>query len=386
MAFGSIMSQKPNVYTDDEVLTDETKAIYGLGPEAVPDDVFIILGIGAGKYGYGITVTYPDGTPAANLPVTGVTDRLGQPITTNDKGYFLAVSTEKSITFSIVSPYFDVNNLSNQVVNFESIVTKKKIAFAEKTYTNYILIRSSQTIQFFKDRMVDFTAVGGGGGSLGWSHGTSYGAGSAGGGGGYVATVLNSLIKKGEKIQLNIGAGGQILSPSKAGKYGGGQGGYTQVIALKENTPIVTANGGFGGNGYINQRGDSDYEHEIYSGGAGNGAGGSRRDPGADQRGLANNGTNATGFIFNEQSLGLAGGGGGGAGAVRSDSTGSAVWIVTQGGKPFGAKGAAYKDSWNIEVYAPTGPGGGAGGSLGDANKSGLQPSGASGGVYIRWK
>ena len=48
-----------NVFTKEQTLREETAEMYGLNETAVPDDVFIILALGAGKYGYGITVKYP---------------------------------------------------------------------------------------------------------------------------------------------------------------------------------------------------------------------------------------------------------------------------------------------------------------------------------------
>lgn len=115
-------------------------ALYELDDTAAPDDVFIILALGAGKYGYGITVKYPDGTPAAGLSVTGVTDRLGKAITTDENGYFLAVSENNEISFSIKSPYFDIANISNQAVNAAGVLTRQTVEFAYKTYENYVLL------------------------------------------------------------------------------------------------------------------------------------------------------------------------------------------------------------------------------------------------------
>lgn len=361
------------------LLSDGTAAVYGLGNDAVPDDVFMILGIGAGKYGYGITVQYPDGTPAAGLSVSGVTDRLGQPIKTDKNGFFLAVSTATSITFSVESPYFDISGISDQIVNSTGVVTKQTVEFAYKTYENYVLITSSQTIQFFKDRVVDFTAVGGGGGTVGWTNAqtTSYGARSSGGGGGYVQTVLAYKVSKGERITFNIGSGGQTLSPTTPGNYVGGNGGTTKV--QKNGVDFLSALGGNGGGGWLDGRSASG--NEFPAGGEGNGNGGSIRSISNTQQG--ENGNNATGFIFDEQALGLAGGGGGASGPALQYPN----WINYYGGKPYGANGAKYNGvRVPLIVYAPTGPGGGAGGSKGDANETGLPPAGAAGGVYIRWE
>lgn len=45
MSYGVISGQKPPVYNDNQVLTTETKLLYGLGEDADPDDIFKILPI-----------------------------------------------------------------------------------------------------------------------------------------------------------------------------------------------------------------------------------------------------------------------------------------------------------------------------------------------------
>lgn len=353
------MAPASDVFTKEETLSPETAALYELDDTAAPDDVFIILALGAGKYGYGITVKYPDGTPAAGLSVTGVTDRLGKAITTDENGYFLAVSENNEISFSIKSPYFDIANISNQAVNAAWVLTRQTVEFAYKTYENYVLLTTSQVMKFSRAYKLDLTAVGGGGGSTGVNTKSAFGA---GGGGGYVETQLDIDVDTSDKLTVTIGAGGSIHYITNA-TTAGNPGGHTAVD--KGSIRLVSAYGGTG----------SGVNNGVPFQGTGNGNGGVRSNS-------VVNPTNGTGFIFNDASLGLAGGGGGGgflAGAGQTEM---------KGGTPNGANGG-YVDTNNNTAYragsAGVGGGGGAGGSQQISTKADASPGG-TGGVYIRFK
>ena len=287
------MAPASDVFTKEETLSPETAALYELDDTAAPDDVFIILALGAGKYGYGITVKYPDGTPAAGLSVTGVTDRLGKAITTDENGYFLAVSENNEISFSIKSPYFDIANISNQAVNAAGVLTRQTVEFAYKTYENYVLLTTSQVMKFSRAYKLDLTAVGGGGGSTGVNTKSAFGA---GGGGGYVETQLDIDVDTSDKLTVTIGAGGSIHYITNA-TTAGNPGGHTAVD--KGSIRLVSAYGGTG----------SGVNNGVPFQGTGNGNGGVRSNS-------VVNPTNGTGFIFNDASLGLAGGGGGAGGSA----------------------------------------------------------------------
>lgn len=353
------MAPASDVFTKEETLSPETAEMYGLNETAVPDDVFIILALGAGKYGYGITVKYPDGTPAAGLSVTGVTGRLGEAIITDENGYFLAVSENNKISFSIKSPYFDIANISNQAVNAAGVLTRQTVEFAYKTYENYVLLTTSQVMKFSRAYKLDLTAVGGGGGSTGVNTKSAFGA---GGGGGYVETQLDIDVDTSDKLTVTIGAGGSIHYITNA-TTAGNPGGHTAVD--KGSIRLVSAYGGTG----------SGVNNGVPFQGTGNGNGGVRSNS-------VVNPTNGTGFIFNDASLGLAGGGGGGgflAGAGQTEM---------RGGTPNGANGG-YVDTNNNTAYragsAGVGGGGGAGGSQQISTKADASPGG-TGGVYIRFK
>ena len=369
-AIFTLATKAPNI------LADSTKEIFGLDQNATVNDVFVVLGLGAGKYGYGITLKYPDGTPAAGLSVTGVTDRLGQAITTDENGYFLAVATTTSITFSVNQAYFDINNITNKTINSTSIVTNQEVLFEYKTITNYALLQTSQQLKFSRAYKLDITAVGGGGGGAAGVSQASAGDFGGGGGGGYVNTVLDVQIDKDESLQLNIGSGGTVgtFSGSSAQKYYAGSGGYTQVVRNKDQSVIVTATGGNGGQGSYRENNTS------LNFASGNGVGGGYTYQGAPTyAGKGASGTAGTGFIFNDQSLGLAGGGGGGSSNPNDYSS-------FAGGTPHGATGGYASASFTFVNAASPGVGGGGGGGFSNSNGIAKGSAGGNGGLYLRLK
>ena len=355
-AIFTLATKAPNI------LADSTKEIFGLDQSATVNDVFVVLGLGAGKYGYGITLKYPDGTPAAGLKVTGVTDRLGQTITTDENGYFLAVATTTSIKFSVNQEYFDINNITNKTINSTSIVTNQEVSFEYKTITNYVLLQTSQQLKFSRACKLDLTAVGGGGGSTGVSTKARFGA---GGGGGYVQTILDVEVTTSDIIKITIGSGGSILyMEATANGYNGG---VTKVE--KNNVQLLLANGG-GGSGYNNSTSSA-------SKGIGNGNGGLS----AGQE----NPTNGAGYIFNNSSLGIAGGGGGGAFVAYTRAEGA---VAMKGGLPNGANGGLFISDTAVLQDATT-PGIGGGGGGGGAQQLSYKVNASAGGkgcVYLKFE
>ena len=370
-AIFTLATKAPNI------LADSTKEIFGLDQNATVNDVFVVLGLGAGKYGYGITLKYPDGTPAAGLSVTGVTDRLGQAITTDENGYFLAVATTTSITFSVNQAYFDINNITNKTINSTSIVTNQEVLFKYKTITNYVLLQTSQQLKFSRACKLDLTAVGGGGGGAGGASQSSYGDFGGGGGGGRVETVLDKQIAKDQSLKIVIGAGGSLgsFTGTSEQKYYGSIGGTTRVFILEGMQLLVSATGGNGGNGSHRNSNTS------LNTASGNGTGGGYTYQGAPTySGTPHPGTAGTGFIFNDQSLGLAGGGGGGCSNINNYNN------PMSGGAPHGAQGGYARGSF--DYVAATSPGVGGGGGGGGSNSNGVARGsvGGFGGVYLRLK
>lgn len=346
----------PKTKTDVNYLSSTINTLYGFTGENSLDDALAQLFLGVGKYGYAIHVEYPDGSPAEGFTVTGIDHPDGSSaVVTDSGGDAVGVSAVQSVNIGIISPYIDVQNISNFSIQSVGILTDQTITLQFKT-SEYEVVEESQDV-FFSPFVIyyNLTAVGGGGGAMSWE-GTSTRGGN-GGGGGYVSTLLN--IDNDGPINIFIGAGGETGNTN----YGtqGGKGGTTIVSKKNTGENILTAVGGGGG-----QNRDT--------GGTGNGNGGRnyyRQDK------SVTNGGNSTDRIFNDSSLPLAGGGGGGGFAVDNDAG--------KGGLPFGANGDV-NDSGNATLSTgPTGPGGGGGGGgYGTMVGDPYGGEGGDGAVYIR--
>lgn len=138
---------------------------------------------------------------------------------------------------------------------------------------------------------------------------------------------------------------------------------------------LVSATGGNGGNGSHRNSNTS------LNTASGNGAGGGYTYQGAPTySGTPHPGTAGTGFIFNDQSLGLAGGGGGGCSNINNYNN------PMSGGAPHGAQGGYARGSFDYVAATSPGVGGGGGGGGSDSNGVARGSVGGFGGVYLRLK
>lgn len=314
----------------ENLLQDSTCILLDLPVTSVPNDAFAKLALGAGNYGYLIKVQDSSGNPVKGMTVNGIFTITGETAITDDDGEVLGVSTATQVSVSVTSPYFDLGDAS-QVVDSTGIITQVNLTMPTLYSENQaVTLRTSATLKFSPFvEYADFCLIGAGGGS--GANDNLYGG--AGGGGGYVTNVLNQQISTEDSYELTIGAGGSDGFWTGSYVNPGGTGGTT---TLKKNGSIVgTANGGGGGNAATDK------------GGVGNGNGGAAYTSVVLP-------TAGTGYLFNEQSLGLAGGGGGGSGASKYAHSGA-----VSGASPYGANGS----SINSPGISATGPGGGAGGA-----------------------
>lgn len=212
-------------------------------------------------------------------------------------------------------------------------------------------------------KTMDVTVVrGGGGGRVSNAPHYDRGYGGGGGGGGNIETVLNLALDSFVDVDLkfNVGAGGSP-NTSKASKFTGGT---TQISHGDIN--IISATGGesrgYGdtpSSGSVVKRGNS-----INGGVGGDGC--------FNDSILPTKGQNATSFVFNDNSLGLARGGGGGGGWNQT------TILNPNGGSPYGGTGTSHgTPAANGSRY---GGGGGGGGWWSTA-----AGSGHSGVIYLRF-
>nr|WP_325301893.1 hypothetical protein [uncultured Dysosmobacter sp.] len=240
-------AQIPERLSKQNLLSDETAALYGLGQNAVPDDVFAsIVSMLDGNW-YNIHVQLPDGTPVVGAEVSGLTPTVGTKIFTNSKGDAFGKSNTDPANVQVISPYYDFVSSGSISVPSTAKVTRHSVTLQAKALTYPIEITSSQKVRFSpKFGIVDMFLVGGGGsGSIGSLDQLGV---STGGGGGFTQTVKKINLSD-KEVQFAIGSGGLPVSSynsSSITDHNGNKGGLTSVSITGGDS--YSAAGGSGGN------------------------------------------------------------------------------------------------------------------------------------------
>ena len=337
-------------------LQDTTCALLDIPNTSVPNDAFMKLALGTGNFGYSIHVQIGDGVPAPGAVISGsnISPVPGYSLTTDDSGDCIVVSPNESITVSVASPYLDFGNQNSVSIQRDpdSVLTNYTVSLQQKEETDAEVKNSgvynlSPLVEEF-----DLCLVAGGGGGCyrNQNVGTNYTYGS-GGGGGWITNELGlSVLTYGRKLTITVGAGG-----SRAASSGNGGNGGTTTVELLGKT--ISSPGGGGGIMSPTANGTA-------VGGTGNGNGGNA----FPNRGQ--NGGNAVGYKFDDESLGVPGGGGG-AGYYYGGP-------VYTGGTPNGGSTQANQQNGKY-------PGGGGAGGDHPGNPSYLAGMGAAGCVFVRW-
>lgn len=385
-------TQEGTLLNKANLLRDATAALLGLGTDAVPDEAFLALAIGSGYYGYRVKVQLADGTPVEGATLTGISALLGSSLVTGADGIAVGRSSSASVTIGCSSPYIDQKAPAAQTVTKTGTITNVTLTLSNNT--DMLTINSSQKSQISPmAKTLDVTAVGGGGGGGGgWSYArdahTIYYETGGGGGGGYVSTELGIQFPSAVIRTIAIVIGAKGLGGSCGSRaYGsstdqhspssGSDGGATSV-SVDDTT--VSAEGGKGGAG-VNVEQYANLPQSLGGKGNGNGGNGNKN---------ATDGGAASGYIFNDSSLGLAGGGGGGGGGNASTSDWTNVRNSGAGGAPNGGHGAGGDNTTTADPrYAQDGKsyGGGGGGGL-SSNVEGVMGkygNGAQGVAYLRF-
>lgn len=254
---------KNDSWNKTEVLTDNTRSLLGISSDSVPNDAFLALFIGVGKYGYKVKVTYPDGTPVANCTISGLTAISGQSLITNSQGYCLALSTSTTPTITAISSYGDLDSSSVQVSSTGTI-TNVNISLKKKA--SYVLYTSSTSIKI--SPMVSTIDIGGIGRRC-------VGAGEDGGAaatGGYSKGVV---INNSNSLSITIGSASTSTTATSTtysidGIVQSFQIVKTGVAGGAAGTPVKSnGNHGFPGNAGWYMFGDSSYPAVGASGGRG---------------------------------------------------------------------------------------------------------------------
>lgn len=344
-------TQEGTPYDKVNVLQDVTCDAIGIPHTATPNQAFLALSIGVGRYGYLIHLQYPDGTPAVGFTISGVTSPSGGSPITDENGDAIGVSTSQSIAISITSPYIDIQNEDSISVPSSGLLTS--FSYTVSPVSGVVLISTSQTVKISPYcKTFDVSALGGGGAGGGCNFPSGAGGGG-GGGGGYCQSALNINRTEENELTVTIGAGGQYV-----GNIAGPSGGTTSVVG-KNGLVGLHASGGSGG-------ALATASYANFPGGTGNGDGG--------QGGYVNmSGQSGTTHLFDDETQPLTGGGGGG-GFYSSSGT------QASGGAPNGAIGSIVDHN-----AGQAGPGGGGGGASRSGNYQGYGSSGGNGATYFRF-
>ena len=295
------IAEAQNPYTAAQLLSDTTRGVLVLGSDATPDDAFLSLAIGIGTYGYRVKIQLADGTPVEEATVSGITALTGSTLVSGADGIVLGKSTSQTVTIGCTSPYIDQAAPASQSVTATGTITDVTLTLT--AITGMITVTSSKTTKVSPmAKTMDVTAVGGGGGGGGYNQNSRYDGAGAGGGGGYVSTKLE-IECAGKSLKITLGGGGGGSHYADGNVSSGGNGGDTSLQI--DGVSVLTASGGKGGAG--GSEGPT-------AGGSGNGNGGNggRYESSASGSSYATSGGSGSGYIFNDSSLGRAGGGGGG--------------------------------------------------------------------------
>lgn len=326
-------TQNGTAYSKHDVLQDVTCDSIGIPHESTPNDAFLALSFGNGKYGYIITVLLPNGSPAVGASITGGTTPSGDTPITDDSGVAIVVSSSQSISVSVESPYIDILSSNQTQISSSGILTSHIITLqtsGERTFSTSYTGKTSSCLLSFD--LCGVAAGGGGGAGENESAPDSFGP---GGGGGEVKNSMGITAIAEQQISFAVGAGGARGEKASSAETGSGKDGGNTTVTYG-GTSVLNAVGGKGGPWQSNSG-------PQQSGGIGNGNGGDG-GYGNTPGGAGQNAQNT--YKFQDESLGIPGGGGG-AGGDNSNA-----------GSPNGAKGAVYP---NDATAAGIGGGGGGG-------------------------
>ena len=179
----------------EKTLKNYTKQLLGIPENSTPDDAFIALYVGVGKYAYRVKVQFADGTPVEGSIISGIEPIPGQTLTTGENGIVMGISNNTTVNISCTSPYIDQKAPDAKTIS--SIGTVTDVVMVLTNETGLITIDTSRSIS--KDQIskfaksIDLAGVNGGqnGGTSNYHSGggSNRNIGGAGGSSGYTKNV-----------------------------------------------------------------------------------------------------------------------------------------------------------------------------------------------------
>lgn len=240
----------------ESLLQDDTCDLLDIPRTSTPNEAFLKLALGAGKYGYTLHFKYPNGAPAAGFAVSGLTSITDEALTTDSTGTVFGVSTSKSITAGLNTGYDDLKPVS-QTIASTGILTEVTITLSYVSFP--LFVDTSKTVKFSpaapKMNICAVGAGGSGGAARGYRPSLTSDADQGwamGGSGGYVKTLSNQTVAN-KSYACTIGKGGAGKTVSSASGWHastGNDGGTTSVLV--DGSSILSADGGKGGKAYWN--------------------------------------------------------------------------------------------------------------------------------------
>ena len=220
----------------ENLLKDTTAALYGLGTDAVPDDVFARIAKMLGGFLVKVNIQVAGVAAGAGVSVTGMTGINGEALVTDSSGSVTGLLHSKTVTITVdTSTLEEVDIL--QAENTFTIDTNYA-AYIETTINlqpaaqGFVLVDTSKTVKFSNAvETVDLFLVGGGKG--GNAAIVSDGGIANGGKGGNKTTQLAVPLGVVKNVVCVIGAGGaggSIPSTTTTKTANGASGGDTTAV------------------------------------------------------------------------------------------------------------------------------------------------------------
>ena len=341
-----------DAYTKKEALSPMIKKYLKLNDVSTPSDAFLKLIFGVDAKLYQVKVIFPDGTPASNINIGGLTAPSGFNMVTDDSGQVIRKNTSTNPTVTAYTRFLDYKTTQVVAQTVDEGITNVVITLEEQPLNEVLYLDSSvsnYSVRRDVIKHIDWTVQGGGADGTGNTGGEQ---GFRGGDGGWAGHALNINITPQNIIQVNVPRRGQTQLQNS-------------IKIDNDFYPTSWSAGGTGGNGGVTDGKTSD----------------------------GSAGTNSNNHIFNDTSLPLCGGGGGG-GRMHQYKWNGGSWFSWYGGQPNGGYGGTIVWEWGTDNHSehqasngkfPRGGGGGrASGRYGNTYVAG--GAGAAGRVYYRLK
>lgn len=362
LAYADDATQEGSAYTKGNVLPDDVCGILGIDPDtSEPRDAWIGVIQAVGYSLLTITVQDIDGSPAAGVQVSGLTDVLEEKTYTDSNGKIFLILKGGSYTLSV--PKFEgcIDAAMTPVpVSLGAGDNKNVLLKPVSNGVKKVSISSSRTVKFSSNVVsVDVFCCGGGGGG-GAGNGTSSfpGGGGGGGGGGYTQTKSGIKVTPYTDNSATIGSGGWGGTYNEGSDNGssGSSGGTTSFLGVSarggsygRGARLVSgsARGGEGGDGGSGGGGGATYSGD---GGDGGEDGSNGVSPIGSSSGEGGSGQGTTTRAFGDPGGTLCSGGGGGGGNSAGSAGSGAYGQGGRGGRTYTRGAGVSGESGYIEA------------------------------------